>query len=86
MAAGRSEKTRDAPGLGEALRALIELLRAAGDEHLTRAFAAWLRWSLRAAGGPAGGAGDALAQLQETQTMLEPARAIRSSLRSSMRR
>ncbi len=65
------EKTRDAPSLGEALRALIELLRAAGDEHLTRAFAAWLRWGLRVAVRPAAGAGDALAQLQETQTMLE---------------
>ena len=65
------EKTRDAPGLGEALRALSELLRAAGDEHLTRAFVAWLRSGLRLAGRPPSGAGDALAQLQETQTMLE---------------
>ena len=67
----RLEKARDAPGLGEALRPLIELLRAAGDEHLTRAFAAWLDQGLRVAGRPTPGAGDALAQLQETQTMLE---------------
>ena len=67
----RLEKARDAPGLGEALRALRELLRAAGDEHLARAFMAWLRWGLRAAGRLPSGAGDALAQLQETQTMLE---------------
>ena len=65
------EKTRDAAGLDAALRALIELLRAAGDEHLTRAFVAWLHQGLRVAGGPPPGAGDALAQLQETQTMLE---------------
>ena len=65
------EKTRDAPGLREALRALGELLRAAGDEHLARAFMAWLRSELREAGRLPPGGGDALAQLQETQTMLK---------------
>ena len=64
------EKTRDAPGLDEALLALKDLLRAAGDEHLTQAFMAWFRSELRAAGRLPPGGGDALAQLQETQTML----------------
>ena len=64
------EKTRDARGLREALRALAELLRAAGDEHLARAFMAWLRSELREAGRLPPGGGDVLAQLQETQTML----------------
>ena len=64
------EKTRDAPGLDEALLALKRLLRAAGDEHLARAFMAWFRSALREAGRLPPGGGDALAQLQETQTML----------------
>ena len=65
------EKARDAPRLREALRALSGLLRAAGDEHLARAFMAWLRSELREAGRLPPGGGDALAQLQETQTMLK---------------
>ena len=65
------EKARDARGLREALRALTGLLRAAGDEHLARAFMAWLRWGLREGGRLPPAAGGALAQLQETQTMLE---------------
>ena len=65
------EKTRDAPGLREALRALTGLLRAAGDEHLARAFMAWLRRGLWEGGRLPSAAGDALAQLQETETMLE---------------
>ena len=65
------EKTRDARGLREALRALTALLRAAGDEHLARAFMAWLRRGLWEGGRLPPAAGDALAQLQETQTMLE---------------
>ena len=65
------EKTRDARGLREALRALTGLLRAAGDEHLARAFMAWLRRGLWEGGRLPPAAGDALAQLQETQTMLE---------------
>ena len=65
------EKTRDAAGLREALRALTGLLRAAGDEHLARAFMAWLRRGLREGGRLPPAAGDALAQLQETETMLE---------------
>ena len=64
------EKTRDASGLDEALLALKDLLRAAGDEHLARAFIAWFRSELREAGRMPPGGGDALAQLQETQTML----------------
>ena len=65
------EKTRDARRLGEALRALGDLLRAQGDEHLTQAFVTWLRQGLRFAGRQPAGEGDPLAQLQETQTMLE---------------
>ena len=67
------EKARDAPGLAAALRALRALLRAAGDEHLRRAFGAWFRWSLRASGRLPSGAGDSLARLEERQTMLEEA-------------
>ena len=65
------EKTRDAARLGEALRALGDLLRAQGDEHLTWAFVTWLRQGLRFVGRLPAGEGDPLAQLQETQTMLE---------------
>ncbi len=60
------EKTRNAARLGEALRALSDLLQAQGDEHLTQAFVTWLRQGLRSQvggggrGGPAGtAAGDA---------------------------
>ena len=65
------EKTRDAACVGEALRALSDLLRAQGDDHLTRAFVTWLHQGLRVAGPLPAGEGDPLTQLQETQTMLE---------------
>ena len=65
------EKARDTRGLDAALRALSELVRAADDEHLRRAFGAWFRRRLRAAGRLPSGAGDPLARLEETQTMLE---------------
>ncbi len=65
------ERARDAPGLDAALRALGELVRAAGDEHLRRAFGAWLRGRLGASGRLPSGAGDTLARLEEAQTMLE---------------
>ncbi len=65
------EKARGTPGLNAALGALIDLLAAAGDEHLERAFMAWLRWGVREAGPLPPGKGDALAQLKETRTMLE---------------
>ncbi len=65
------EKTRDAPHLRQALNALIDLLQAQGDDHLTQAFVTWLRQGLRVAGRLAADEGDPLAQLRETQTMLE---------------
>ena len=65
------EKTRDAARLREALQALGDLLRAQGDDHLTQAFVTWLHQGLRVAGRLPAGEGDALTQLQETQTMLE---------------
>ena len=65
------EKTRDAARLREALQALGDLLRAQGDDHLTQAFVTWLHQGLRFAGPLPSGEGDPLAQLQETQTMLE---------------
>ena len=65
------EKTRDAARVGEALQALSDLLRAQGDDHLTRAFVTWLHQGLRVAGPLPAGEGDPLTQLQETQTMLE---------------
>ena len=65
------ESARDASGLDAALRALGELVRAAGDEHLRRAFGAWLRARLGASGRLPAGAEDPLARLEETQTMLE---------------
>jgi len=65
------EKARGAARLGGALRALGDLLRAQGDDHLTRAFVTWLRQGLRFAGRLPAGEGDPLAQLRETQTMLE---------------
>ena len=65
------ERARDASGLDAALRALSELVRAAGDEHLRRAFGAWLRGRLGASGRLPAGAEDPLARLEETQTMLE---------------
>ena len=65
------EKTRDAAGLREALKALFDLLRKQKDDTLTQAFVTWLRQGLRHAGRlPADGEGP-LAQLRETQTMLE---------------
>ena len=65
------EKTRDGARLREVLRALSDLLRAQGDDHLTQAFVTWLRQGLRFAGPLPSGEGDPLTQLQETQTMLE---------------
>ena len=65
------EKARGTRGMDAALGALIELLAAAGDEHLERAFMAWLRWGVREAGPLPPVGGDALAQLKETRTMLE---------------
>ena len=65
------EKTRDAARIGEALRALSDLLRAQGDEHLTQAFVTWLHEGLRVAGPLPAGEGDPLTALQETQTMLK---------------
>ena len=65
------EKTRDAARLREALASLIDLLRAQGDDHLTQAFATWLRHGMRLAGRLAAGGREPLAQLQETKTMLE---------------
>ena len=65
------ERARDASGLDAALGALSKLVRAAGDEHLRRAFGAWLRGRLGASGRLPAGAEDPLARLEETQTMLE---------------
>ena len=65
------EKTRDAPHLRQALNALIDLLQAQGDDHLTQAFVTWLRQRLRVAGRLPADDGDPLAQLRGTQTMLE---------------
>ena len=53
------EKTRDAARLREVLRALSDLLRAQGDDHLTRAFVTWLHQGLRFAGPLPSGEGDA---------------------------
>ena len=65
------EKTRDAARLRDALESLSDLLWAQGDDHLTQAFVTWLHQGLRFAGRLPAGEGDPLAQLQETQTMLE---------------
>lgn len=65
------EKTRDAARFGEALQALSDLLRAQGDDYLTQAFVTGLHQGLQVAGPLPAGEGDPLAQLQETQTMLE---------------
>ena len=65
------ERTRETARLREPLRTLIDLLRTQADDELTQAFAAWLRQGLRLAGRLPASAGDPLAQLQETHTMLE---------------
>ena len=65
------EKTRDAAGLREALQALSDLLPAQGDDHLTQAFVTWLHQGLRHAGRLPADGEDPLAQLRETETMLE---------------
>ena len=65
------EKARDAAGLREALKALFDLLRQQKDRALTRAFMTWLRHGLRHAGRLPAEGENPLAQLQETQTMLE---------------
>ncbi|MCY4510602.1 MAG: hypothetical protein OXG35_27135 [Acidobacteria bacterium] len=65
------EKTRDAAGLREALKALSDLLRKQKDDALTQAFVTWLHQGLRHAGRLPADGENPLAQLQETQTMLE---------------
>ena len=65
------EKTRDATGLRGALKALFDLLRQQKDGALTRAFLTWLRHGLRHAGRLPADGDHPLAQLRETQTMLE---------------
>ena len=65
------EKKRDAAALRGALKALFDLLRQQEDRALTRAFMAWLRHGLRHAGRLPADGEDPLADLQETQTMLE---------------
>ena len=65
------EKTRDAAGLREALKALSALLRQQKDDALTQAFVTWLHQGLRHAGRLPADGEDPLAQLRETQTMLE---------------
>ena len=65
------EKTRDAADLREALQALSDLLPAQGDDHLTQAFVTWLHQGLRHAGRLPADGEDPLAQLRETETMLE---------------
>ena len=65
------ERTRDAAGLREALKALFDLLRKQKDNALTQAFVTWLQQGLRHAGRLPADGEEPLAQLQETQTMLE---------------
>ena len=65
------EKTPDAAGLREALKALSDLLRKQKDDALTQAFVTWLHQGLRHAGRLQADGEDPLAQLRETQTMLE---------------
>ena len=65
------EKTRDAAGLRETLKALSDLLRKQKDDALTQAFVTWLHQGLRYAGRLPADGEDPLAQLRETQTMLE---------------
>ena len=65
------EKTRDATGLRAALKVLSDLLRKQKDDALTQAFVTWLHQGLRHAGRLSADAEDPLAQLRETQTMLE---------------
>ena len=65
------EKTRDAASLREALKVLSDLLRRQKDDALTQAFQMWLQQGLRHAGRLPADGEDPLAQLQETQTMLE---------------
>ena len=65
------EKTPDATGLREALKALSDLLRKQKVDALTQAFVTWLHQGLRHAGRLPADGEDPLAQLRETQTMLE---------------
>ena len=65
------EKTLDAAGLREALKVLFDLLRQQKDDALTQAFVTWLHQGLRHAGRLPADGEDPLAQLRETQTMLE---------------
>ena len=65
------ETTRDAAGLREALKVLFDLLRRQKDDALTQAFVTWLHQGVRHAGRLPADGEDPLAQLRETQTMLE---------------
>ena len=65
------EKTRDAAGLREALKALFDLLRKQKDDALTQAFVTWLGQGLRHGGRLPSDGKNPLAQMQETHTMLE---------------
>ena len=65
------ERTRDTAGLREALKALFDLLWPQKDNALTQAFVTWLQQGLRHAGRLPADGEEPLAQLQETQTMLE---------------
>ena len=65
------EKTRDRARLAGPLKVLIDLLRAAKDDALTEVFAAWLHQGLRVSDRLPAGGRNPLAELQETQTMLE---------------
>ena len=65
------EKTRDRARLAGPVKVLTDLLRAVDDDHLKQVFATWLHQGLRVSGRLPAGGRDPLAQLQETQTMLE---------------
>ena len=65
------EKTRgQAARLAGPFKVLMNLLRSVDDHDLKQVFAAWLR-ALRASDRPPADGRDPLAELQETQTMLE---------------
>ena len=64
------EKTRHEARVAGPLKGLMDLLRSVGDDHLKRVFAALLAGLWDSDWFPAAGQ-DPLAQLQETQTMLE---------------
>ncbi len=64
------EKTRHEARVAGPLKGLMDLLRSVGDDHLKRVFAALLAGLWDSDWFPAAGQ-DPVAQLQETQTMLE---------------